>query len=47
MDINKMLAYSRIPMFLNTLMQVPCSKTDIIRITLITIKMIHKALIVN
>ena len=29
--VNKMLAYGRIPMFLNALMQVPCSKTNVIR----------------
>ena len=46
-DINKMLACDRIPMFLDVLMHVPCSKTYIISITLITFKMIHNALIVN
>ena len=42
-----MLAYDRIPMFLNMLMQVLCSKTYINSITLIIFEMINKALIVR
>ena len=47
MDINKMIAYGRIPIFLDALMQVPCSKAYIISITLITFKITRNALIVN
>ena len=47
MDISKMLAYGRIPIFLDALMQVPCRKAYVIGITLITFKMIHNALIVD
>jgi len=47
MDIRKLLAYGRMPMFLGALMQVSCSKTYTISITLITFKLVHNDVSIN